>query len=464
MLTDATTRCTLSQRKLRSKTSAGPTHTSILNYTHRHFCTPRAIGRRANLQLPQQVTKPCHWGLGAIVSQFGRRNASLALLVVVALGSASCGSDTKSSSGSEPSGAPLNLMTVYEGTGPSSSPEVPEGAIAAAKAINADGGIQGRPVKIISCDTKNVASGAAECGRRAVDEGVVAMVGNLGIFSSEFMPLMAQSKIASIGLEPSTADDFSSPASFPIAGGAPVVLAGLAAALAEGGAKHITLARLDIGPAAGLGQFSDAGLKRFNLTVRDVPVPVGAPDMSPYATAALSGGTDAIIVSQAQQDAVNFVLAVRQADPKIPIALIATSLGDVVRAIGSPANGIIEVASDTTALKSAAEKQYEVDMKAAGYSNVTGFRLASYASVELFKKIAENLPKITAPAVFDALQQSSSLDVGLTAPLQFKTSIDGFPRVFNPCLFASRVDGDNLVPITGKFENAFTGKECPTPK
>jgi hypothetical protein len=158
------------------------------------------------------------------------------------------------------------------------------------------------------------------------------------------------------------------------------------------------------------------------------------------------------------------VLAVRQADPDIPIALIATSLGDVVRAIGEPADGIIETASDTTALKSAAEKQYESDMEAAGYTNVTGFRLASYASVQLLKEVAQDLPDITAPAVFDALQQSSNLDVGLTAPLQFQTSIEGFPRVFNPCLFASRVDGSNLVPITGKFENAFTGEECPTPK
>jgi hypothetical protein len=290
------------------------------------------------------------------------------------------------------------------------------------------------------------------------------MVGDLTIYGAQFMPLLAQHHIASIGLEPVAAADFTSPAAFPIGGGSPVNHAGLAEALAEGGAKHIAIARLDIGPAVALAQFADAGLERFHLKVRDVPIPAGAPDMSPYAAAALQGGTDAIVVSDTDQDAINFVLAARQARPGIKIALIATSLGDVNRALGHDAEGIIEIGSTALALKNAAERKYEVDMKAAGYSNLSGYRLASYASVELFKNVAQGLPHITAPAIFSALSHASGLTTGLTPPLQFKTSIKEFPRVFNPCLFAFRIKDGNLVPITGKFENAFTGADCPTPR
>jgi len=39
-----------------------------------------------------------------------------------------------------------------------------------------------------------------------------------------------------------------------------------------------------------------------------------------------------------------------------------------------------------------------------------------------------------------------------------------FPGVFNPCLLEMRVENSAQVPITGKFENAFTGKQCPTPR
>ena len=116
--------------------------------------------------------------------------------------------------------------------------------------------------------------------------------------------------------------------------------------------------------------------------------------MSPYAAAALKDGTDGIVVAQPDQDAVNFVEAVRQANPNIKIAMFPTSIGDVNKALGKTAEGIIEISSDTIALKTTAERQYEKDMKAAGYSNLTGWRLNSYASVLVFQTdrgaLAEN--------------------------------------------------------------------------
>jgi ABC-type branched-subunit amino acid transport system substrate-binding protein len=276
---------------------------------------------------------------------------------------------------------------------------------------------------------------------------------------------LEQNKIASVGLEPATASDFTSPAAFPIAGGAPVVWAGMPAALAQGGAKHIVLARVDVGAAAALAEFANAGLARFNMTIaRDVAVPPGAPDMSTYVAAALKDGTDAVVVGLPAQDAINFMLALRQANPDITVALSATELGEVLEALGDDAEGVIQTASITIALRNTAEQQYENDMRAAGYEDLTGFRLASYASVLMIDQIAEGLPSITAAAVFDALGQAENLDVGLTAPLQFTTGgVGGLPRVFNPCLFATQIKDGVQEPLTGTFEDAYTGEECPTP-
>jgi ABC-type branched-subunit amino acid transport system substrate-binding protein len=398
----------------------------------------------------------------ANMTSLRRRPTLIALVLVGALGGAG---SLAAETGTKPAAAPLKLMVVYEGTGATASPDVPEGAIGAAKAINAAGGIKGRPVQIIRCDTKNDPNVATQCGRKAVANGVVAMVGNLTIYGSRFMPLLAQHKVPSIGLEPATAADFTSPASFPIAGGVPVQYAGLGAALAAAGAKKIVLARLDIAEAAAVAAFVNAGLTRFHVTMKDVPVPIGAPDMAPYAAAALQGGTDGIIVSQAPQDAVNFVQAVRQADPKVMIAMNTASQGQVNKALGSDADGIFENAADTVALKNTAEKQYEKDMKAAGYDDLTGYRLPAYVSVRLIQKIAKGLPSVTAAAVFNALRRATKLETGFTPPLQFrKGGVAGLPRLFNPCLFYYRIKGGQPVPITGKFENAFTGVQCPTPR
>jgi hypothetical protein len=80
------------------------------------------------------------------------------------------------------------------------------------------------------------------------------------------------------------------------------------------------------------------------------------------------------------------------------------------------------------------------------------------------EKIANSLPTVTAPAVFNALRHATSLETGITPPLQFtEGGVAGLPRVFNPCLFAIRIEGGTQVPMTGKFENAFTGEPCGTP-
>ncbi len=407
------------------------------------------------------------------MTQLNRRAMGAALLAVLALSANACGNGDEPTSGSDPSdaaaarltGTPLKLMVVYESTGPSAVPEVSEGAIAAAKAVNAGGGIKGRPVEVIRCDTKADPNVATECGRKAVAEGVVAMVGNLTIYGNRFMPLMARHKIASIGLEPATAADFTSPASFPVGGGAPVQFAGLSAALAEAGAKNIVLARQDIPAAAAVAPFVNAGLKRFHLTMRDAPVPPGAPDMSPYAAAALQRGTDGIVVTQANQDAVNFVQAVRQTNPDVKIALNAPSNAEVNKALGNTAEGIIENGATSIALKNTTVKQFEADMKAAGYTNVSGYRLPAYAGVRIVENLAKDLPRITGPAVFNALRQATNLETGLTPPLQFtKGGVAGLPRVFNPCLFAIRIEeGGRHAPITGEFVDAFTGQTCRTP-
>jgi ABC-type branched-subunit amino acid transport system substrate-binding protein len=405
------------------------------------------------------------------MTQNHRLAIRVAPLAVLALSCAACGNASKASGGDSSdtaaaklTGAPLRLMTVYEGKGPSSVPEISEGAIAAAKAINARGGIDGRPVQVIRCDTKSDPNVATECGRKAVAEGVVAMVGNITIFGNRFMPLMAQHKIPSIGMEPATAADFTSPSSFPIGGGAPVQFAGLGAALAEAGAKKIVLARQDIPAAAGVAPFVNAGLKRFHLTMRDVAVPPGAPDMSPYAAAALQGGTGGIVVTQADQDAVNFVQAVRQANPNVKIALNAPSTDKVNQALGNDADGLIESGAVTIALKNTAEQKYEKDMKVAGYAHITGYRLPAYAAVRLIQSLAKDMPAVTAPAVFDALRGDTDLETGFTPPLQFTAGgVAELPRVFNPCLFTFRMQQGEQVPMTGKFENAFTGEACPTP-
>ena len=174
-----------------------------------------------------------------------------ALVGIVVLVAAGCANDddgaaedtTTTDAAAALTGEPIKLMVIFEGTGISAIPDLPQGAIAAAETVNREGGVDGRPIEIVECDTDNDPNTAAECGRRAIGEDFLAVVGSLSLHTGEYLPQLVEVKIPSVGQAPASIDSFTSEASFPIQGAAVTTIAGLAGALADTGATNIALAR-----------------------------------------------------------------------------------------------------------------------------------------------------------------------------------------------------------------------------
>jgi ABC-type branched-subunit amino acid transport system substrate-binding protein len=371
----------------------------------------------------------------------------------------------------KPKGKTVKVMVIYEKSEGIASPEIPDGAIAAAKALDKKNGIDGDKVEVLVCDTHNDANTAAECGRQAVAANVVALIGVLTPHSDGFMPLMAQNKIASIGNILAGIPDFQSASSFPLSGGIVATSANLPRFLADDGAKVISVARPDLAQGAVLKIFGNTALKPLGLSIKnDVPVPPDAPDMSSYAQATLAGGTDAIIVALPGQQAINFVQAARQANPKVKLALISTEPGPVQKALGKQAAGIIQapVVLPPTTIKSKEGARFLKEMKAAGFKDTSGYRLNSWMAMQVLAKVAQGLPDVTAAAIFDKLNTTTGLKTGLMPPLQWTTPADvGFALVtrdFNNCMLAVKMTaGKKLKLVTGKFFDSYTNKNCPSP-
>jgi ABC-type branched-subunit amino acid transport system substrate-binding protein len=370
----------------------------------------------------------------------------------------------------KPTGDPIKVMVIYEKSAGVATPEIPDGAIAAAEAFNKKDGIGGSPVEVLECDTNNDPNTAAECGRQAVDEGVVALIGVLTPHSGSFMPLMEENKIPSIGVVAAGASDFTSPAAFPITGGLPATAGDLPRFLADAGAKNISIARIDLAAAAIIPTFAAAALDKVGQEiVNDIPVPQGAPDMSSYVEASLANDTDGIVVALSGQDAVNFVQAAKQADPDVKVAVISTEPGAFQEALGPDAAGIIQAPATLppTTVKTKEGKRFLKELKKAGFKENTGFRLNSWMAMQVLAQIADGLPEVTAAAVFDKLNTTTGLETGLTPPLQWTTPADvslPLPRVFSACeLAVEMTKGKKVKPVTGKFFDAFADAECETP-
>lgn len=156
---------------------------------------------------------------------------------------------------------PIKVMTwAPSGTSATNKPGMPAMAAAYARWVNAHGGINGRKLKVLTCNDHNDTVNAAKCARRAVAEGVVAVVGSYSQFGDSYFAPLEGAGIPYIGGYGVTNQEFTSTYSYPVNGGQPTLLAGLGKALA-GSCGPVALVRPDSIAGDQLPAVLDAGLE-----------------------------------------------------------------------------------------------------------------------------------------------------------------------------------------------------------
>ncbi|MET7617117.1 ABC transporter substrate-binding protein [Streptomyces sp. NPDC005408] len=136
--------------------------------------------------------------------------------------------------GSGGSREPVKVMTFApEDTRATNMPGMPAMAKAYAKWAKTQGGLDGHELRVISCNEENTSTGAATCARRAVKEGVVAVVGSYSQHGDAFMAPLEAAGIPFIGGYGISGEEFTSYLSYPVNGGQASLLAGNGRQLAD---------------------------------------------------------------------------------------------------------------------------------------------------------------------------------------------------------------------------------------
>jgi branched-chain amino acid transport system substrate-binding protein len=250
-----------------------------------------------------------------------RRPRRLYVGVALAILVAACGDDDSpaqpeaAASTTEASGEPIKIMAVADIEVPPNVityPSAPLGVAAAVETINAAGGVAGRPIELIICDGKGDPNRAIDCGRRAVDEKVVALVGVMMANSQGLFDAVADAGIPFIGIFPADPASQTHALSYPMTGGTPGGFGGLAAVLSDvGGAKKPAVVSLNISAArAGVSFVSKALEARDLELVTDiVEVEPGAADFSAAASTLVGSGADGIMFGIGANDGDRLLLA-----------------------------------------------------------------------------------------------------------------------------------------------------------
>ena len=319
-------------------------------------------------------------------------------------------------------------------------PEAAEAIKASVAAVNTRGGIGGKPLALTICDDKADANEAAKCARKAARTGTVATLGNVSNFGNVILPISAQ--------------DFSSPAAFPLQAGSPGMVAGAAKLLADQGVKRIRIATVD-SPAGAVGQtFAEAGLKGTDTKIIGLSlVPIGAPDYAVYAKTVLQD-SDGIMVSMNADQAARFITALRQADADIPVVVTMAALPPAtIKQLGQTAEGIA-VAMPFLPVSAGGEgiAQFLAEMQQyAPQTKINGFSLQAWLSVQTLSRVLiralNDTPQaaITSATVYQWLSQLEQFDLGgIVAPLTTTTEQAApFNRLFNnKVLYGKVINGE----------------------
>jgi ABC-type branched-subunit amino acid transport system substrate-binding protein len=377
----------------------------------------------------------------------------------------------------KPKGEPIKVMVAGDWTFPDGSTDngAPDAAEARAKAINKAGGIQGRPVEVIVCDTALDPNKAEDCARQAIDEGVVALIGAALNQTEEprSLPLLKENDIAVIASVGQGALSLTDSNSFIIGNGTTGLFQGMGQVLtATKGAKKLKFVVSDLGGAAiaFFRTYLDSGLELAGAELVGDPVlvPTDATDMAPYVAAATTDDPDGVLTFITGDTGANFIQELRRGGYDGPVAAAPGVLGeDLLKELGDAASNLYAYSAyDSVSPKVPGYKQFIKEMKSVGASGELNERAVNaWLGMWVFERVAADLPAIDRPSVLAAMGQITDMDMGgITPPLT--TTAPGvaaeplLARVFDPYgLFLQAKGGRwKVAKVSDTFFNVYTGE------
>ena len=339
-------------------------------------------------------------------------------------------------------------------------PEIAVGAQAAAARINAAGGINGKSITIVKCDSQGVPNMATQCAHSAAGQGVLAVVGALDT-GGEYLSELQYAGIPAIAPY-AIAEELLNPISYSIFGGVQAT-AGAISLLKAQEIKDIALVYPDTpGKPAQMAKLIPAMDSATGAHITGVPIEPDAPDLSPVVAEAASHA--GIVLFTNSDLAIAFIHAAQQAGVTRPISSTTGTLTlPAIKSLGSAADGTNVVdgflpASDTSNAGVAAFDRWMNAIDPSATKDDVAEN--AYSGVEIFADLAKGMTDVTPQALIQALNRVSGLTLSLGPVVDFTrnySNLPGYTRMFDPNVFFDKIEGGTLVPTSDKPVNAFTG-------
>lgn len=335
-------------------------------------------------------------------------------------------------------------------------PQARQAEEVAIRAINAAGGIKGRPLELEYCDDQSNPQLDTQCAQKLlIDDHVVAFVGNNAPFSGgSFYPILAAAHTINFGEFPNTPEDLTNTLSYPFASGSGA-LALIPGALPQGTGRkydfivydgYQSLVESELGPGLKAKGY-DLHVITVDPTSKDYSIPAAevARDKPAYVQIGTSD-TDAAAVTQA------FVAAGIGAGTGTKYlyisSILSTSMVQGIAEAGvNPTSIIVDFSlseSQTPLLRTYYDQvaKYGKMFGLTQVGAVSEQAITSWLAVTDFAKVAAQLKTINGPSLKTYMDAQTAFDTGLTHPLNFTKpgAVASLPRMFNTWIHTGYID------------------------
>jgi ABC-type branched-subunit amino acid transport system substrate-binding protein len=396
--------------------------------------------------------------------KIGRNGRRIAMFATVVTLVATMSGSLAGAAGKKTSGPPVQVMVIETKTdngvsSPTAGLNGDVGVKAAALAINKAGGIQGRPVKVIVCDDKSNPNNTEACARTAVADHVLAIVGADTAFGDNYMPIITAAGIPTIGDAPSSADELTSPLSFPVEAGSLVVVGSLGTVLGKYGAKKIVSVYPDNANAKFLNQYiADGAQQQGGRLLSSIPIPTDAVDMSSYASVISSSGATGIASFIGGTQLVALLKDLHQTGNNLtvsePIPELTTTQQEQVSSIDSKAYFVGDTyPDDDNAVPGIKAFNEQVDALGDHTTTRNEFLISPWAAMHIVANIAQKINPIDSASLVAAMKSAGTINVSPEAPFNWATTSPQYPgfRVFSTAVLVARMKNSKLVTVGNGF-------------
>jgi ABC-type branched-subunit amino acid transport system substrate-binding protein len=389
--------------------------------------------------------------VGVAVTACGSSSSSSTRATTAAASTSTPASSSTPSTASTATKSPLLVgLETAIGSPVDSHPYTEPAAQAAIRAVNARGGLNGHPLKLVFCNDQSNASMAAACARTFVSDGVIACIGCHSLSDNLVQPILAAAHIPMIAQQAVSAQTFNGSNMYLPQGGS-IIAYEVAIGYAvhqQGG--HLGVAFADVPAGQAFEQLTAAivqaaGGGGFSTKV---PVPPTTSDYSSLAALATGGGTHQLLMllDHAQYEPLMKAILASGGGLSNYYSTELTSQNDI-DGFG-PLAGHLIVGGSFPPANSPQMAPFVSDMKNYGGPPINAITLENdalpWVALQALVKITNGMNTINGTTIMAALDKAKNIDIGPMLPPWTPSAAGpkGFSRLSNPAVWLKAYRND----------------------